>query len=829
MGTFLIPKKSSYRSLELHTTPNSYTFFSKSIVRLSSPVSSRANRANTVRGQFGLILTLFAIVSLPFATAVPSGLTYLDSTWSSLEGEGGELIAMNPNGTILASYHGKDIILFNATTLERIGSINFDEDISAMKFNPNGSMLAINKRSTVHLKESIRLIDISEMQVLEGSVQADDSFRNIAWSVDGTLLAAQGYDGDVEQYRIPSLTLKNTLQEVHVVDITCIDYRSDGQYILTGDEAGRWAVWDLQGQRQGPYREFGQELLDCKFSPDGNDIVFMGVNGNFTSRGFGEAEKHSMMVDGGKEIIFSKNGNRMHIAVESDVFSGLNTYNYETFGLIQNTTFFHTVEDIEMLEDSSSRLQSLFVAAGTGEIAVYLRELIPFGYNSPGVDLDGDNVPDNLDPDDDGDGVNDDWDDDFGCDAPEGTPCSRYPDLEKIRNIEIFIGKDFVVRDSITLPTEDSSNIRNLSRNAIARDQVISARETQLFADAMCQNMDHGDIIDQLRETIEISSGELGDAVVRCNVVSGMELIRDGDSTTQITIAITTTFQYATMVTLPLDISLEEQTLPTDGSIAWLAPSHPISLTFSGDGVETEKIPLWWNDGETTASITINQVSVKNPTAVDSLLDYALHPLAFLLYLAIIGGSLTLLIRKKNEINFNMDDDELEENEFDDSDDEIPDKPGNLDQNVDDELEDSVLATKPKPIENPTKRKVARKGRQTIESSASIEFKPKKVTKRRQITSNDINKSGPITKTKRKRLVSTDDLNEEMESIKSNVEPKVKTRKVKTKSEISEKPVKKRRAVKKNIEKYTNDSNSEKMVDEEKMQNDLVKDFIKED
>ena len=73
-------------------------------------------------------------------------LTYLDSTWSSLEGDGGELIAMNPNGTILASYHGKDIIFFNATTLERFGSISFDEDISAMEFNPNGSLLAINKR-----------------------------------------------------------------------------------------------------------------------------------------------------------------------------------------------------------------------------------------------------------------------------------------------------------------------------------------------------------------------------------------------------------------------------------------------------------------------------------------------------------------------------------------------------------------------------------------------------------------------------------------------------------------------------------------------------------
>ena len=781
-----------------------------------------------MRGKFGLLLTLFAVVSLPFASAVPSGLTYLDSTWSSLEGDGGELIAMNPNGTILASYHGKDIIFFDATTLERVGSISFDEDISAMKFNPNGSLLAVNKRSTVHLKESIRLIDINEMQVLESSVQADDNFRNIAWSVDGTILAAQGYDGDVEQYRIPSLTLKNTLQEVHVVDVTCIDYRLDGQYILTGDEAGRWAVWDLQGQRQGPYREFGQELVDCKFSPDGNDIVFLGEDGNFTSRVFGGAEKHSMLVDGGNEIIFSENGNRMHIAVDSGRSSGLYTYNYETFDLIQNTSFFHAVEDVEILEDNSSRLQSIFVAAGTGEIAVYLRELIPFGYNNPGVDLDGDNVPDNLDPDDDGDGVNDDWDDDFGCDAPEGTPCSRYPDLEKIRNLEIFIGKEFVVRDSITLPTEDSSNIRNLSRNSIARDQVISASETQRFADAICHNMDHGDIIDQLKETIEISSGELGDAVVSCNVVSGMELVRDGDSTTQITIAITTTFQYATMVTLPLDIKLKEQTLPTDGSIAWLAPAHPISLTFNGDGVETEKIPLWWNDGETTASITINQVSVKNPTAVDSLLDYALHPLAFLLYLAIVGGALTLLIRKQNEIDFNIDDDEQDENELSDSDDAIAEEPGGFDL-IDDKSEDDGRPTKPKPIENSTKRKVTRKQRQTIESSSNRDNNPQKVTKRRKVASNDINKSGPIKKTKRKRLVSTDNSNEEIEPSTSNVEPKLKTRKVKAKSETSEKTVKKRRAVKKSLDESKPDSKGDKMLDEDKLQNDLVKDFIKEE
>ena len=780
-----------------------------------------------MRERIGLLLTLFAIVSLPFASAVPSGLTYLDSTWSTLEGEGGELIAMHPNGTMLASYHGKEIILFNTTTLEKMGSFSFDEDISAMEFNPNGSLLAINKRSTVHLKESIRIIDINEMQILESSVQADDSFKNIAWSVDGKILAAQGYDGDVEQYRIPSLTLKNTLQEVHVVDVTCIDYRSDGQYLLTGDESGRWAIWDLQGQRQGPYREYGQGLIDCKFSPNGNDMIFLGEDGNFTSREFGQVQKHTMIVDGAKEIIFSGNGNRMHIAVESDDFTGLNTYNYETFDLIQNTTFFHRIEDIEMIEDSSSRLQSLFVAAGTGEIAVYLRELIPFGYNSPGVDLDGDNVPDNLDPDDDGDGVIDDWDDDFGCDAPEGTPCSRYPDLDKIRNIEISIGDEFVVRDQITLPTEDSSHIRNLSRNAIARDQVISASETQLFIDAICQNMDHGDIIDQLRESIELSSGELGDAVVECSVVSGMVLIRDGDSTTQISISITTTFQYSTMVSLPLDISLKEQTLPTDGSIAWLAPAHPISLTFRGDGVETEKIPLWWNDGETTASITINQVSVKNPTAVDSLVDYAFHPVAFLLYLVILGGVVTLLLRKQNEIDFSIDDEEdSDEIDFEELDDEIEVNEQQTDSEMEAIPEDKTAAAeKPKPIEKSTKRNISTKERPIRSATTDVVPKSKKVSKRRKVGATDINKEGPITKTKRKRLVSTDKVNEAIEQAETPKDTQVKKRKVKVKTEVQEKKVKKRKAVKKDIEKPTD----EKLIDEKKLQDDLVKDFTNDE
>ena len=76
-----------------------------------------------------------------------------------------------------------------------------------------------------------------------------------------------------------------------------------------------------------------------------------------------------MMVDGGK-IFILENGNRMHIRL---IVSSYCTYNYEIFDLMQRVFLYD--EDVEIFEDSSSRLQSIFVAAGTGEIAVYLREL----------------------------------------------------------------------------------------------------------------------------------------------------------------------------------------------------------------------------------------------------------------------------------------------------------------------------------------------------------------------------------------------------------------------------------------------------------------------
>ena len=49
-------------------------------------------------------------------------------------------------------------------------------------------------------------------------------------------------------------------------------------------------------------------------------------------------------------------------------------------------------------------------------------------------------------------------------------------------------------------------------------------------------------------------------------------------------------------------------------------------------------IPLWWNDGENPASITITQISVKNPTSVEKIITLLDKPISIYSVFGILAG-----------------------------------------------------------------------------------------------------------------------------------------------------------------------------------------------
>ena len=730
------------------------------------------------------VLMVIMLSSLPTLSASNTGLTYLESTWSSLDAEDGELIAISPDREMLASFHNDEIIIFSTSNLDIISRFNF-ERVVAMEFSPDGKTLAVNKGTTIQVQESVKLIDIETMSVLEQSALTDDKAKDIAWSMDSEIIAAPGYDGDVDLLRKGDLSVKNTLHSTHNVDVSCIDYRSDNEYLLTGDESGRLAIWNYDGFRQGEYRDYGRELVDCKFTPDGLDYVTVNERGEITSRNFDGFEIANTIVKGAKSVSFSQNGNRMHVAVESNEFKGLITYDYKSYEEIKRTTFFHKLYDLEFIDDEFGRLQSIFVAAGTGQVAVYLRDIVFAGTGQPGADLDGDSIPDDLDEDDDGDGIIDQWDDDIGCDAPPGTPCSRYADLTKIRNVTIDItATKVVITDRITLPSEQSSNIRNMSRISLNVDERISKGETELFASAMCANMDHDDILNSWIETIQFSNGEMSDGVVSCRVESGMELAKIGDSTTQISFSIISEINLSSQISFPLNVTLLEQPTPTDGSISWLSPSHPMSLKFTGRDIVSQEFPQWRNDGESTIQVTILAKEVKDPTFIEAIIEYSLHPVAFIFYIGALFSLGMLGIRYKNRINVDLSDDEIYEET--DGDDLI------------DEFEEEEIITKPGKVEiTPRKRTPPQKAKKEMYTTTP---QTELSSKKRVVKPGSLNKDGPIMKTKRKRLVNETDTDEPPKrKVKQSQSSEVRTRKVKVHSDEQVSPTKKRK-VKKIVE-----------------------------
>ena len=424
------------------------------------------------------------------------------------------------------------------------------------------------------------------------------------------------------------------------------------------------------------------------------------------------------------------------------------------------------------------------------------------------------------------------------------------------------------------MPTEDSSHIRNLSRNAVAKDNVISSSEVDLFADAMCKNMNHDDIIEQWRDAIVLSNGELGSGTVSCEISSGMQLIRDGDSTTQISMIITTTFAYSSSVSLPLVISLTEQPLPTDGSIAWLAPSHPISLKFEGQGVETAEIPLWWNDEANSATVTINQVSVKNPDIFEKALVWALHPFAFILYLGILVLLITAVIRWSNRIDFDDQDDEIEDEVIEDEEEiEMLEEKNKISSPYDDLKGSSSSKRNRDPQGNDKSDKGTKMSRVKIqESQPAMKRKmystsgnqDQVLVKKRRVSDSKLNKEGPIMKTKRRRLVADEILNpkpsDSADTEKDSSPTKIKKRKVKVETESVEpkrkrkvklestqvetekdEPEKKKRKSVKRKSKTTNSETSiekkqvvetkkseKKLIDEKELQDNLIDDFMSE-
>lgn len=608
---------------------------------------------------------MVCIFIIPTGASQYSDIAYLDATMTPSASES-RAVDINSNGTYIASAYDGLVALHNADTLELIKSFPVESDVLDVQFSPDGLSLAFSRSGSSSEANTIQIIDVESLQLTSKQHGSNSQPDMIQWSPDGDLLAVPNSNNGVDLLRVADMEVERILNGEHNTRVTCITFSSLGSYILTGDESGRLVMWSSQGNPTDKEWSLDSEVKACSFNSDDERFAVLTIEGQLTTWSFAGGSLAEKALDGGSALHWSTDSSLIHV-LETGISPRILTVDSESLEASVSVYLAHQALDFSLKENQFGTREMAFVATNTGHIAVYGAMPLPEGYGDSGADLDGDNIPDTSDDDDDGDAILDQRD--YNCQAVEQA-CSKTPNIDTIRGVEITINStSFVIRDTFTLDTETSSALRNLSRRSLIADIQLSQDEANLLAQTICKNMNENHYVSSWENIILLTSGQLKDGNVECQIESGMTLTAQNDQSTHIAVTYVLTFNLSEAMTYPFEFTLQSQPSATDTSLAQHAQMHPIDITAKSTESQTIYWSPWWViEGELTLSLE-EQVESK-PSFVGQIVQaFISYPVLFLPILGLLAGGVLVFIRTKNSIGLDLEfevkdeGDETQENE----------------------------------------------------------------------------------------------------------------------------------------------------------------------
>ena len=726
--------------------------------------------AGFFKSKLTICLLMVFICITPSSTGEYSDIAYVDSTMtpSAIESQTTDL---HPNGSLLASGYDGLIAFHNASTLELIQIFEVESDVLDIEFSPDGSKLAFTRSGTSADTDTIQIIDVDTMALENKEHGSSTQPLMVKWSANGDLIAVPNSNKGVDILRYSDMQIATEMNGEHNYRVTCLSYSTSGDYMLTGDDSGRVVMWDSEGNPTGKVWAMDSKIEECSFDSNDERFAVLTHNGDLSTWSFAGGKIANITLEKGSALQWSSDNSLIHV-LEAGSVPRILTVDSTTLQKSGSIYLAHQALDFSLKENEFGTREVVYVATNTGHISVYGAMDIPEGYGESGSDLDGDNVPDTYDHDDDGDSILDELDN--NCQAVNQL-CSKTPDVSKIRSIDIHVNSTaFTIRDTFTLDSETSSIMRNLSRKSLIADAQLSQSEEELFAQSMCKNMNENHFISSWKNVIQLSSGQLIDGHVECEVERGMTLVAQVDYNTNVAITYVLVFNLSDELTHPFEFTLQSQPTATDSSLAQHAEMHPIDVTARSSKSSVVYWSPWWIvQGD--LQLTLEEEVEKEPgifgKIIETFVDYPI------LLLPIFGfGIMGILgiIRRKNAIDLDLDDEEEYVEGVEDEDESEPINDTDEFDESDDEEEEHQDASQS------TRRKVRRKPKQKEEEETPVIAR----RKARNVPADD----GPITKVKRRRLDSG------MSPQKSKVEPRKASKKKIVPNEGTTK-VKKRRVV----------------------------------
>ena len=579
---------------------------------------------------------------------------------------GKRTIEADAYGNIFASFGTMLYKLSDSGTV--LEERTFSKEIIATSISPDSTRLALTLKTSSSGEDSIFVLSTGDLSTLVSSDTTQANAYILEWSPNGGLLFSNAPTNGIIQLERDTLEEEVNYGGNHTGDMTCVDVSSNSGMILTADENGLMHLWNDEDGNILQEIQLQSAIIDCAF---GNDDTYFSVSTptdgirKWTLSGF---ELKPTEIDGADKYQFTENANEV-IALRSSPSPHFLVYDYLNEMILDNITMFHSFDDYVLFSNEDGRITNIMTNSKIDSIVIYGTSIQRIGIGESGIDTDGDGIPDSLDDDDDGDGIEDNWD--LNC-ADVGISCELLPDENFIRSIDLNLNESsIIVQQTFTLNKATSASIRDLSRLSLDTDVRLSSEEAQLFADAVCSNLDQDTTSTTIAEKVSIENTSLNIVKMECSVEDGMTLVPSNDRTSHIQYSISLTYDFDTSKALDgTQIFIENHRFPAAGSMTELSDQHPIRITVSGPSIVTkEYVP--WHIQEPQVALDVEVVEeVGEKLSPTSILSSPILIAVVLVAILLIGFVAQRLYDKMTQSTYDivLDDDEedLDEDERDD-------------------------------------------------------------------------------------------------------------------------------------------------------------------
>lgn len=710
-----------------------------------------------------LVIALSILFISPLAGAGKSSLFFESTYESQLESQGYGSIELSDDGSRAYASFGNTLVEFSTSNQTTIQSKIFDQEILSIALSPDDLRLALTLRDGGAGEDTIYVLDSDTFNTKISSQATASNAVLVSWTDNGASLLTNHPAAGLIKMNREDLSIEAEYTGNFSTKMTCADISPSGTYIMGVDNTGLLIVWDSIGEYIHHEFSLDSSINDCSFDP--NESMFsVSINANqirkWTLSG---SELRPIDTPGVNSYTWGSSGAFVHVH-RTQMGEFLTTYDSSDSSTISEVALFHTFTDFEITESEDNSIDYAIFSSLTDHVVTYRTSHERIGVGESGSDYDGDGIPNSIDEDDDGDGIEDIWD--LNCESSGSFSCELLPDEDYMRSMDLSLNSTvLLVKETFTLNKFESSIVRDLSRYSLDTDVKLSSDEAMLFATSYCANIHEVNYSTSIENAIFIEGVSLQYISMECNVESGMELTQVDDDRTHIRYAITTSFNISGQLALGQNaIQILYQPTAVDGSITSLSEQHPMSVSISGQGYETDSFSPWFLQEETITLSLNEEVDFGDDALVDTSIFSTWWFISFIMIsILVLGYSGYKLLNRKDSYSIELDDDEHEgdDDEYDTKEiedtsfEEIKDIeepiPKSEDRTSRKKVPNRQRAVKTKLVQNPVRP--ARRSRVTSEDS------PVKVSKRRRLVENEVR---PTVRKRRAVKQSIDVEDEEM-------------------------------------------------------------------